>query len=156
MPGELFREVRGFDDSLPARGDLELGMRLERAGVPMLYSPNALAVQLYDKGPSQRVGELKVQGLSGAKLWKRYADIRHRSIFAVCSNGRRKYRWIRRWALNSPLRLETLGLLLPYLPGSGPTERLALLFEDLGRARGARGEFGDDQWTAITEGTVIL
>jgi len=36
MANEIFRGVSGFDESFPRGGDLELGLRLERAHVPML------------------------------------------------------------------------------------------------------------------------
>jgi peptidoglycan/xylan/chitin deacetylase (PgdA/CDA1 family)/glycosyltransferase involved in cell wall biosynthesis len=156
MPSEIFRRLGGFDDALAAKGDLEFGMRLERAKVPMRFGASALTVQQYDKSPTQRMQELKVQGLCGAILWKRYDNIRPRTIFAVCRNGRRKYRWLRRIALNSPLHPEDLAFVLPYLPSGRFAERLVLFFEELSRTRGARGEFGEDQWSAITEGTVIL
>lgn len=48
---EVMREVGGFDDSFGIYGneDVELALRLRRAGVELAYDPEALAYQTYDK-----------------------------------------------------------------------------------------------------------
>ncbi|HKM99401.1 MAG TPA: polysaccharide deacetylase family protein [Candidatus Binataceae bacterium] len=66
------------------------------------------------------------------------------------------YRWLRKWALALGWRWEPLAFLLPWLPRTRSTELLAKGLTDLAYARGARREFGDDQWTALTEGTIVL
>ncbi len=48
---EVMREVGGFDDSFAVYGneDVELALRLRKAGVEIGYDPEALAYQSYDK-----------------------------------------------------------------------------------------------------------
>ncbi|HEU4600172.1 MAG TPA: glycosyltransferase [Solirubrobacterales bacterium] len=48
---EVMREVGGFDDSFGIYGneDVELALRLRKAGVELVYDPRALAHQTYDK-----------------------------------------------------------------------------------------------------------
>jgi GT2 family glycosyltransferase len=48
---EVMREVGGFDDSFAVYGneDVELALRLRKAGVELGYDPEALAHQTYDK-----------------------------------------------------------------------------------------------------------
>jgi peptidoglycan/xylan/chitin deacetylase (PgdA/CDA1 family)/glycosyltransferase involved in cell wall biosynthesis len=161
MATDVFRRVGGFDESLPAAADFELGLRLARAHVQMLYGSCALAVQRFRKRPSEMMRDYEDFGLAHVRLWRSYPEARSTLTFAVSPNGRWRTRWLRRWlrkwALNIRWRCESLAFVLAWLPATHLTEGLHWFLCDLARARGARREFADeDQWTALTEGTLLL
>jgi peptidoglycan/xylan/chitin deacetylase (PgdA/CDA1 family)/glycosyltransferase involved in cell wall biosynthesis len=157
MAAEVFRRVGGLDESLPTSIDLELGLRLSRANVRMLYGSGALTVQHFRKGPSEMIRDGEIQGLANVRLWRSYPEARRAITFAVSSNGRRKTRWLRKRALGLRWRCESLAFVLAWLPATRLTEGFHWFLYDLARARGARRELADEhQWTALTEGTLLL
>ena len=152
-----FRRLNGFDATLRRGEDLELGIRLERRGVPLRYAPAAVANQRYRKSPAQSIRDAGANGQTAARLWRENPDVRHRLCFAVASHGRDNARWMRAWALRSGWRLEDHAEWLAELAPSRLTKRVAWFMHDVAHARGLREELGDDDlWTALSDGTLVL
>ena len=151
------RRVGGFDESIATCEDVEFGLRLERAGVRLQYGARALATQLFRKSASQYMRDGVVRGGVTATLWRKYPESRRAVTFAVPQQGALGTRWLRRRALASRWRWEAMGAALPWLPDITLTQLLGGFLYNLAAARGARHEFADeDQWSALSEGTVVL
>jgi glycosyltransferase involved in cell wall biosynthesis len=81
VPAVAFRQVGGFDETLPGYGgeDLELGYRLARAGVPFRALPEASVVHL---GPDPREGgdlaKARAAGANAARVVERHPPLRWR------------------------------------------------------------------------------
>jgi peptidoglycan/xylan/chitin deacetylase (PgdA/CDA1 family)/GT2 family glycosyltransferase len=152
MPSDIFRRVGGFDESLPACEDTEMGLRLRCAQVRMLYGPAALAIQDYRKGPSELMRDFEARGHARTRLWQSYPEARHLLTFE-----RPGIRWLRKLALDARWRCESLAPILPWLPPMYLTKSFYEFLCEVAQARGSRREFADSpQWTALTEGTLLL
>jgi peptidoglycan/xylan/chitin deacetylase (PgdA/CDA1 family)/GT2 family glycosyltransferase len=157
IAAEVARRIGGFDESIPTCEDIEWGLRLQREGVRLLYGARALAIQHFRKAPAQHMRDGVVRGATCAKLWRKYPEARRTLTFAVHPQGRLNSRWLRKWALDSRWRWESLATELPWLPAMALSELLAGFLYSLAAARGARREFADEeQWTALSEGTLLL
>nr|UXE46190.1 hypothetical protein Hi04_10k_c5981_00009 [uncultured bacterium] len=161
MARETFRRIGGFDESLPACEDIDLGIRLLRAGVRLLYGARALATQDFVKSPSEVVAECEAHGTVHARLWRKYPETRNEIRFSIPFAEHWNARWLRKWALNARWRADAIVYLLPklspWLPGTRATMWLEWFPRELATARGAQREFADpDRWTALSEGTVVL
>lgn len=75
VPTELTRNVGGFDATLPRSCDIELGLRLQRAGVPLRYLPDASAAQRYEKGLEALLRDFDAGGLAAVTLWRRHPEL---------------------------------------------------------------------------------
>ena len=73
----LLREVGAFDESFTPYGneDVELSVRLEKAGAKILYDPEALAWQEYDKDLRGLAGDTLKKGRTTVQLARRHADV---------------------------------------------------------------------------------
>ena len=152
MPGDLFRRVGGFEESLPACEDTEMGLRLRCAQVRMLYGPTALAIEDYRKSPSELMLDFEARGHARTKLWQSYPEARDLLTF-----DRPGIRWPRNLALRARWRCESLASLLPWLPPMFLTQIFYEFLCEVAQARGSQREFADSpQWTALTEGTLLL
>jgi peptidoglycan/xylan/chitin deacetylase (PgdA/CDA1 family)/GT2 family glycosyltransferase len=157
MERAVFQRVGGFDQSIRASHDVELGLRLQRAGVRLLYGSAAEAVQHFNKSPSQTMRDWEARGVTAAVLWRRHPEARGTIRFGGSSLVLQKNRWVRKLMLNTRYRFQSLAFILSWLPTTRLTERLLQLFRDIARTRGARREFPeDDEWTAVREGTLLL
>ena len=157
MAAEVARRIGGFDESIPTCEDVELGLRLQREGMRLQYGARALAIQQFRKSPSDNMRDGVVRGATVAKLWRKYPEARRVFTFAAPSQGSFYGRWLRKRALDSRRRWESMASALPWLPGMKLTEFLGGFLYNVAAARGARSGFGDeDQWAALTEGTAVL
>ena len=146
------RRVGGFDESIPTCEDVEFGLRVERAGMQLQYGPGALAAQQFRKSPVQYMRDGALRGATTATLWRRYPESRSILTFAVPKQGGMGSRLLRRWALSSRWRWETMGALLPWLPDAEVTRLLGGFLYNIAASRGARDEFSDPElWIALTE-----
>lgn len=71
---ELLRKVDGFDEQFRMREDLELGIRLRKAGVRMEYVKDAIAYQYYNKTASDLLADAEAFGAADALFAKKHPD----------------------------------------------------------------------------------
>lgn len=155
VPAALFANAGGFDESLARHEDVELGIRIERAGGEFVYATAAAALQHWDKDPAAPVRDCWRTGSAAMEVWLRYPEFRRRMSFHV--SGRRNARWVRRWLLDLGIEAERLHSLLRWLPETDFTREIHWFLQDLATARGASRRLADPgMWTALTEGTLIL
>lgn len=76
LSASLLREVGAFDESFTPYGneDVELSVRLRKAGVTLLYDPAALAWQEYDKDLRGLAGDTLEKGRTTVQLARRHPD----------------------------------------------------------------------------------
>jgi GT2 family glycosyltransferase len=147
IEAELFRRIGGFDEAMTACEDLELGLRLARAGVRLVYDPRAVAIQHSGKSPSGTIRDCEARGVALARLWRCYPEAR-----SVISFARPEARRLQKMALRLPGRCESLAFILPWLPASRWTDRLCAFMCELAQNRAARRELADESlWTILTE-----
>jgi glycosyltransferase involved in cell wall biosynthesis len=73
MPRRLYLDVGGFDQSLRLFEDAELGMRFERAGAKMRFSPGARAVHRSDIGSYEKWEKRQYEyGRYAVQVWEKY------------------------------------------------------------------------------------
>ena len=74
---ETMREVGGFDDSFGIYGneDVELALRLRKAGVELGYDPEALAYQSYDKDLGGLQRDTLAKGRTTVQLARRHPEV---------------------------------------------------------------------------------
>jgi GT2 family glycosyltransferase/peptidoglycan/xylan/chitin deacetylase (PgdA/CDA1 family) len=153
----VFERIGGFNESFLRNEDLELGLRLEEAGIPLRYAGDAAATQSFDKSPATTMRDCEFEGRAAAQLWRSFPTARRRMIFAVSAGGPRNSRILRQWLMDHPLPIERLSGLLCWLPTNSATAWLTWFLQDLSRASGVRRELqNDDCWRALSEGTLFL
>ena len=76
------RSVGGFDETFTGYGheDLELGYRLQKAGVTILYEPRAINYHCQDVPHADQVEKMKLAGRSTVRFYRKHPD------FAVMAN----------------------------------------------------------------------
>lgn len=74
---EVMREVGGFDDSFGIYGneDVELALRLRKAGVELAYDPEALAWQTYDKDLGGLQRDTLAKGRTTVQLARSHPEV---------------------------------------------------------------------------------
>jgi glycosyltransferase involved in cell wall biosynthesis len=74
--------VGSFDESFTGYGheDLELGYRLQKAGITILYEPRAVNYHWQDVGHEDQVEKMKLAGRSTVRFYRKHPD------FAVMAN----------------------------------------------------------------------
>lgn len=74
---EVMREVGGFDDSFGIYGneDVELALRLRKAGVELGYDPEALAYQTYDKDLGGLQRDTLAKGRTTVQLARSHPEV---------------------------------------------------------------------------------
>jgi GT2 family glycosyltransferase len=146
IDAETFRRIGGFDESMLACEDLELGLRLTRAGVPLVYAARAMAIQHHNKGSSDTIRDCERRGKALVRLWRAYPEARGRIVFA-----RSKIRLLQKWVLAFPWRSESLMFILPWLPATRLTDNLFWFLCEIAQNRAARHEFADEPlWAELT------
>jgi GT2 family glycosyltransferase/peptidoglycan/xylan/chitin deacetylase (PgdA/CDA1 family) len=108
----LFQE-HWFDPQYRRSWDIELGIRLQRAGVQVRYAPNAIAYQLNDKSAGALVDDAVSLTMSEVKLAGLYPESRTISSIAA-------------WSLNPPWKRAARVVIARAPISPGPV--LALLF----------------------------
>jgi len=76
LPTELLREVGAFDEGFAPYGneDVELSLRLAKAGIELRYDPGALARQEYDKAFAGLARDTHEKGRTTVLLAQRHPD----------------------------------------------------------------------------------
>ncbi|MBV8151044.1 MAG: glycosyltransferase family 2 protein [Candidatus Eremiobacteraeota bacterium] len=69
-------KVGGFDESFTGYGheDLELGYRLEQAGIPIVYEPQAVNYHWQDVGYEDQKGKMELAGRSTVRFYRKHPD----------------------------------------------------------------------------------
>jgi GT2 family glycosyltransferase len=69
-----FREVGGFDEAFAGYGweDIELGLRLQQAGVRLHYEPDALAYHHHVQGLEDLAAKLRQAGAGAVYFWRKH------------------------------------------------------------------------------------
>ena len=80
----ILRRTGGFDESFREYGneDLDYGWRLLQAGVPIVFSPEAVAWQHYAKGFRTWVREWRSVGRADIALWRRHPAVERELAFS--------------------------------------------------------------------------
>jgi GT2 family glycosyltransferase len=74
MPRDLLLKMDGFDEQFRMREDLELGIRLRKAGIRMEYVKDAIAYQYYNKTASDLLADAEAFGAADALFAKKHPD----------------------------------------------------------------------------------
>jgi len=82
IPRSLFEE-HWFNPDFRRSHDVELGIRLQRAGVRVRYAPNAVVYELYDKSADALVGDAASQAAKEVILSRQYPEFRAISNIAA-------------------------------------------------------------------------
>lgn len=78
VPREKLLEVGIFDENFIGYGheDLELGYRLEKNGVPILYNPKAVNYHWHPVGFEEQCGKMHLAGVSTVRFFNKHRDSR--------------------------------------------------------------------------------
>jgi len=115
VPKADLEAVGGFDESFTGYGheDLELGYRLEAAGVPIVYEPKAVNYHLQDVGVVDQMSKMELAGRSTVRFYRKHPDfvVKLRLGMTPVSLGAHSLlerapavrRWLERRSATSPL-----------------------------------------------------
>jgi GT2 family glycosyltransferase len=78
---QMLIEVGGFDEEFRMREDLELGIRLNEAGVRFRYAPNAIAYQHYEKTSADLIRDAEAFAQSDVLFARKHPGLRIRGHF---------------------------------------------------------------------------
>ena len=76
IPREVLQKMDGFDEQFRMREDLELGIRLRKAGVRMEYLKDAIAYQYYNKTASDLLTDAEAFGAADALFLRKHPEQR--------------------------------------------------------------------------------
>jgi len=71
-PRAALLQVGGFATDLPHSEDLELGYRLQQRGLAIVYIPDAIGDQAYDKRFREIVADASAEGFANVELYRRH------------------------------------------------------------------------------------
>ena len=157
VPRQAFVELGGFAPDLPRSEDVELGYRLQMAGLTLVYLESAIARQEYRKTFGEIGADAEKGGAAALMLYARHPAMlpyMHLSEFCAASLGFRVARTML-LALSPPSRL--LQWLSALFDGSRRERGWYRLLYSYFYWRGVRRSTGDgDLWKRLTDGTRIL
>jgi peptidoglycan/xylan/chitin deacetylase (PgdA/CDA1 family)/GT2 family glycosyltransferase len=157
VPRTSFYEAGGFATDLVRHDDIELGYRLERLGLPMVYLPEAIGHQDYRKGFRAIATESELAGVASLELYRRHPAVLKNLRMGRSAEARLRFRLARRLLLQVQPPMGALTL-LSHIVGRGRRANswYGLLF-DYFYWRGVRRAVPDDgAWRRLTRGTPIL
>jgi glycosyltransferase involved in cell wall biosynthesis len=108
---DLLGEVGGFDETFERYGheDYELALRLVKAGVELGFSPQAVAVQRYDKDFAGLARDCMARGHTAVLFARKHPDVASRLKITTYGEGSRRWRllrslllWLSGWLPGSP------------------------------------------------------
>ncbi len=78
VPRDAVEKAGGFDDSFTGYGheDLELGYRLQRAGLPIIYYPAAVNYHWHPHSLDERRAKMRLAGSSTIRFYQKHRDWR--------------------------------------------------------------------------------
>jgi len=156
-PRDAVQAVGGFAEDLPRAVDIELGYRLQQAGLRFVFAPAALGTEDQRESSSDMITDARVRGANALELWRRHpAIITYLRLGGHFEHTRRRAA-IRLVLLNlrvSPRILDALGYVLPR--ASGRRRWYDFLYYYC-YWQGVRRAVPDrDTWRRLTRGTPIL
>lgn len=157
VPAQAFRAAGGFDETLRRSEDVELGYRLTRAGLPVVYAAAAGARQEFTKTTAEVLRDAEGYGRANVTLWESYPAVRPSLHIGGVTSGiglrSRLLPVIAGWPLPmAPFRL--LGAIPDRLPGTGT---LSTWSQAYWRVRGVRTAVADERaWRQMTARLRIL
>lgn len=94
---DVLLEVGAFDEGFTAYGheDYELALRLQRAGVRLTFSPDALAHQHYEKSYAALARDAVARGHTAVFFAMKHPEVADRLKLATYAQGSRKWRTVR-------------------------------------------------------------
>jgi glycosyltransferase involved in cell wall biosynthesis/peptidoglycan/xylan/chitin deacetylase (PgdA/CDA1 family) len=156
MPRELLRESGGFDEDILAAEDLELGLRLYKAGCVFRFLPAAATREYYVKTSLEHLrGAARALGAGDLRVSRKHPEYRIESSLSVIAQTRPVKRAILGLLMRSPVSIVPL-LALPLrweesfisiLPLRKAGFRLLALCERLTRLRSAAQAAGS--WSQL-------
>jgi glycosyltransferase involved in cell wall biosynthesis len=150
VPREVFLAQGGFLAELPRCEDIELGFRLERAGVSLRYIPAAQVRQLSDKGLRGLARDLERAGEAAVILSKRHDSMRGPLLGRFARGWGSRRRGLLRAVLAVDLPLAVCDLVSRALWSQ--TRRRERFLHQVCFWRGVRRALGEDRetWRRLT------
>jgi glycosyltransferase involved in cell wall biosynthesis/peptidoglycan/xylan/chitin deacetylase (PgdA/CDA1 family) len=156
-PTDALRAVGGLDGRLSRSFDVELGYRLERQGLPIVFLSQASGEQDYGKGFRQVVRDFDSMGESAALLLRLHPEMPISPPLGDFDRGAFKSGLALRLLLALRAPVWPLGLVDPLL-ARHPPARLYAFLQHYCLWRSARRALRDDPetWRRLRRGTVVL
>jgi glycosyltransferase involved in cell wall biosynthesis/peptidoglycan/xylan/chitin deacetylase (PgdA/CDA1 family) len=155
-PREAVVAAGGFAEWIPRSFDVELAYRLERAGLPLVFVPEARAVQRYGKGFAAIARDLESAGEAAVELCRREPALLDHLPLGSFWRGSRRAVTLRRALLALRAPLWPLALVDRRLARRSPL-RLYRFLQDYCYWRGVRrAERDRDAWRRLTGGVLVL
>jgi peptidoglycan/xylan/chitin deacetylase (PgdA/CDA1 family)/GT2 family glycosyltransferase len=153
---ESFLGVGGFATDLVVEHDVELGYRLERAGMHLVHVPDAV-VREDDRDTLRRfVADGRRRGVVGVLLWERHPELLPRLRLGGAGELARRWIALRKVALALRVPPGLLAIGAKFAPSdSFASAWLSFLFSYC-YSRGVRASVDGDTWRRLKRGTAIL
>lgn len=157
VPADAFRAAGGFDEKLRRSEDIELGYRLTRTGLPVVYAGGAAARQEFTKKTAEVLRDAEGYGRANVTLWESYPAMRPFLHIGGVTSGigwrSRLLPVIAGWPLPMAL-FRLLGAIPDRVPGTGT---LSTWSQAYWRVRGVRKAVADKRtWRRMTARLRIL
>ncbi|MBV9580864.1 MAG: glycosyltransferase [Chloroflexi bacterium] len=157
VPRATFMEAGGFATDLVRLEDVELGYRLQRLGLPLVYLPSAIGHQDYRKGFAAIAREVELSGMASVDLYRRHPTMLASLRMGRYAEGRLRFRIARRLLLALRPSIALLQLTSRIAGRRMPANTWYGLVFDHYYWRGVRRAMDDTaQWRRLTRGTPIL
>lgn len=97
LPRDMLREVGGFDETFKRYGheDYELALRLVKAGVELVFCPQAVAYQRYDKDFAALARDCVARGHTAVLFAEKHPDVASELKLSTYGEGSRRWRIVR-------------------------------------------------------------
>ena len=153
-PRAALLEAGGFAEWLARSFDVELAYRLERAGLPIVFVPDALGAQIYEKGFAGIVGDFDAAGRAAVAMVRREPALLPHLPLGNFWRGSQRAATLRRALLAARAPIWPLRAVDPLLTRS---DRPYRFLQDYCYWRGVRRAVRDrPTWRRLTGGVVIL
>jgi hypothetical protein len=152
VPRDAFLAEGGFVADLPRCEDIELGFRLQRAGVPLRYVPNARGQQLCEKRLSDLARDLERAGEAAVELSRRHASMRGALLGRFPRGWGSRRRGLLRAVLAVGLPPAACDLVSRAVWSESDSRRRATFLHQVCFWRGVRRALGEDHdtWKRLT------
>ena len=107
-PRAVVLSVGGLDESFSRGNDVDLGLRLLRAGFRFSYQPSAVVHQIFQKTRKEVIEDARGDGIAQLRLCRKYPELRATSRFGVMLSKPWLMRSIVRALATAPVSLEPL------------------------------------------------